>query len=196
MHSERSYYRKVQVVLEHARSGEHIGREGGLAASMIADGPRSFAYPTRKKKKTSDGAISSISIKAAVKMAVRLRLLDDKEQLTTRGNNAADADRYARVVGQCTQDFLHREFGIEIDGIWAAVRKLLALTPPVAPTIDEVWRIMEPQVQLPEDMRFRNLRPYLVLLGETGKLPFSRKTVFLLPHTGAASGALGARQHP
>jgi len=141
--SERSLFRKVQTVVEVARTVKVSDLEG-LCQEIKGLGPTMFntsRYVAARDAFVTD--ISAQAIKRAVAFCRFLDLLSDEGALTVHGRDAARKSRFSAVLGEQARLVLGRA-GVKLGVVNSVIRSKLHAEPPVLPTSDVLWDELQP----------------------------------------------------
>jgi len=145
MPSERSLFRKMQIVIESARAGKAASIED-LCQRIKEEGPTIFN--TSRYVPAQDAFLAEISlpgIRRAVRLCLDLELLTDQGVLTQFGREAARKSRFSNVLGDQVLVVLERN-GVKPSTMNAAIRKKLRAEPVVLPTSDVLWDELKPSL--------------------------------------------------
>jgi hypothetical protein len=143
--SERSLFRKMQTVVEVAKSvkvsslDELCQEIGGLGPTMF----NTSRYVPERDAFVAD--ISSESIRRAVAFCRLLELLSEEGTLTVHGRDAARKSRFSAVLGEQAQLMLGRA-GVKVGKMNSVIRGSLQADPPVLPTADVLWDELQPDM--------------------------------------------------
>lgn len=169
MASERSLYRKIQVVLSLAKAVD-IGSISELYTAVAAQRPPNFLtkqYDSAHDELTLD--VSKRGVRRAVNICRRLGLLDEAGGLTETGKQALKAAHFDRIVSNQIRT-LFRERGIGRSALNEIIRKCLRSDPVTMPTTSELWERTNSEISL---MLFSQM---LTLLSQCGEAQsFQRK---------------------
>ena len=174
MPSERSIYRKVQVILEYCQPKKHKSIDE-LVDLIVGRAPASFVYHRIDPESDEIGAFASFrSIMHAVKITIELGLIHDNSgHLTKLGVSATDPGRFSRIIGNQTVELLKQK-GVPLERIESTISsKLLHNKPPLSPTVDKIWLELNPEIRLKDFASFMNI------LGSSGILNVERKKIYL-----------------
>ena len=174
MPGERTAYRKLQVLLDYAKTGKH-GNTKQLAEHVGRRAPTNFAYYYRDRETDEVVKETSIrSIDATISLAAELGLLSPETgSLSKIGVAATDPRRFPQIVANRTSALLKKR-GIPRDSIKNAIRDLLHSNPPQLPTVDAVWSCF-PGAELDLTKFARLLR----ILADAGTIGASQKRIYL-----------------
>lgn len=171
----RTFYRQIQVVLDHAKERED-GDDQPLAKRIHSNRPRSFRYSWRNPKSDKlEPRYSENSINRVIDSCVELRLLGKNEKLTQQGVSATDPDRFPSILGRRVVALLEAR-GVALSSIVNAATRTLSAKPPRLPTGDEVWHAIGEPVEAIDVVEFKR---YLTLLGQCGVVQMLQKRIFL-----------------
>lgn len=143
MPSERSLFRKVQTVVEVARTVKVSDLEE-LCREIKGLGPTMFntsRYVAERDAFVTD--ISMEAIKRAVTFCRFLDLLSEEGTLTVRGRDAARKSRFSAVLGEQARLKLSAA-GVKPGAVNSVIRSKLHGDPPVLPTSDVLWEELQP----------------------------------------------------
>lgn len=172
MPSEKSLFRKLQTVVEIAKSGG-ASTLGELCQTVKDRGPDIFV--TRRYEPTRDMFVSEISlktIKRTVLFSRALGLLSDDGALTPLGREAVRRSRFSAVIASQTRAKLAQN-GIKINELNDIIREKLRAHKPTLPTADVLWEELQPS--LPRGV-FSKL---LTLLTYCNEGQYSQRKVYL-----------------
>lgn len=173
MPSERSIFRKVQVILEYCQPNKHKSIDE-LVDLIERKAPASFVYYRSDAESDEIKTFASYnSIKHAVSLSIELGLIHQASgQLTKLGVSATDPRRFSRIIGNQTLELLkHKELPLEkIES--TIVEKLLQNKPPLSPTVKKIWEELSPEVKL------KDFASYLNILGLTEILTVEQKKIY------------------
>lgn len=139
MPSERSLYRKIQIVLDVAK---------GVAASDLAQLRSEVSaqeLPTFMSEHYDDDEdrfvlrVSERIVRKTLGVCRLLGLIGDDARLTAMGREASRRSRFDAVMSRQVRSFLN-ERHVSFKALNAIIRKRLQTTPPILPTSDELWR--------------------------------------------------------
>ena len=174
MPGDRSLYRKMQVVLDEARSGGHRSLDG-LIDGLLAKGPLNFEYrgrdPASGQKRLR---CSRNSVTRAIPLCCDMGLVNgETDRLTRSGMVAVDRGRFDDVVAARVADRLD-ELGVSVKKMEAVITdKLLRASRPILPTSDALYDALG---RLLRECEFRT---YLNLLGRCGGIRTSQSRIYL-----------------
>lgn len=172
MANESSLYRKIQVVLDTAKSHrvetiDELRREiGGLKPDNFL--ARSYDEDTD----TFITRISAKSIRRTVGLCYRLSLIDADGQRTDEGRQASRKTQFDRVVAQQIRSFFAQE-GISLDDLNGVIAKGLRSDPPVLATSKTLWEATDGRIPYSTFVRM------LTLLTQCGGAHGSQKKIYL-----------------
>jgi len=139
MASDRSLYRKIEVVLDIAKSINIVSlRE---LRSEIQGRKPSLFFSRQYNRDTDqfDEEISERIIQKTVHVCHVLGLLAEDGSLTPAGREALRKTRFDAVVGGLVRKFL-RERDINFDRMNEIIRKQMQGSPPILPTSEALWQ--------------------------------------------------------
>jgi hypothetical protein len=172
MPSESSLYRKIQVVLEVAKSVK-VNTVAELRDEVEGISPDNFL--TRQYDHDKDAFIAKISeksIRRTVDFCHRLDLIKDTGELTEAGRQALRKTQFDRVIATQARAYLKRA-GISLDKINKTIVSNLRADPPVLSTCRELWLASDSEVN------FSVFSRMLTLLAECGGADSSQKKIYL-----------------
>ena len=139
MASDRSLYRKIEVVLDLAKSVS-VASVHELRSEILGRKPSLF-FSRQYNSATDrfDEDISERVIRKTLSVCRLLGLLDDDGSLTAAGREALRKTRFDAVVAGAVRRFL-REREIHLAKLNELIRKRLQTNPPVLPTSVELWQ--------------------------------------------------------
>ena len=172
MPSENSVYRKMQVVLEIAKSVtvntlEQLRRE--------IKGSKRPNFETDQYDKNRDEFVPQQServIRRTVAFCHALNLIDSDGHLTKEGRQALMKARFDNVVASQIRSFLRRE-GIIFSDLNKVILEDLHSNPPVLPTSRELWETVD------ADISYSNFSRMLTLLVQCGGAKSSQRKIYL-----------------
>jgi hypothetical protein len=141
--SERSLFRKVQTVVEVAKTVK-VSTLEELCREIKGLGPTMFN--TSRYVAERDAFVTDISleaIKRAVAFCRFLDLLSEEGGLTVHGRDAARKSRFGAVLGEQARLMLGRA-GVKLGALNSVIRGKLHADPPVLPTSDVLWDELQP----------------------------------------------------
>lgn len=174
MPSERSVFRKVQIILEYCQPNRHKSIDE-LVDLIVRRSPASFVYYRSDAESEEIRAIASPkSIMHAIELAIELGLINENSgHLTKLGVSATDPRRFSRIVGNQTVELLKNK-GLPLEKIEQTIfEKFLQSRPPLPPTMKRIWEALATEVKI------RDFASYLNILGLTGILSVEQKRIYL-----------------
>lgn len=174
MTSERSLYRKIQVVLDEVRKRRPENLD--LLAERIRErSPINFTYyNTRIKGKTRVEVCKSTTIRSTIDLCVDLELIGPNVELTPAGRKALNLADYDNVLRQNLK-LAFKKQGIGIDKIESTILDILKdASPDKIPTWQSISDAM--QIESRDEKKFHD---YITLLGMCKGISFSRKKIYL-----------------
>jgi hypothetical protein len=172
MPSESSVYRKIQVVLDIAKSVK-VKTTGDLRNEVEGLKPSNFL--TRQFDKNRDSFVTDVSdqsVRRIVSFCHLLHLIRDDGSLTEEGRQALRKTQFDKVVAVQVRTFLQRE-GISLSKINEMISKDLHSNPPVLPTCKELW------VTIGNNTKYSVFSRMLTLLAQCGGAKSSQKKIYL-----------------
>ncbi|HEV7747699.1 MAG TPA: hypothetical protein VGO56_22055 [Pyrinomonadaceae bacterium] len=172
MPSENSIYRKIQIVLEVAKSTE-VNSIGELQIAIRSK--NLVTFHTRHFDRVKDAfvtAISDKSIHSALSFCRDLKLLKDNGTLTPEGRQAIQRSKFDRVIADSILSYL-QDSGVDIRALNKLILISIQSNPPVLPTCHELW------VSIQEKTDFSNFAKMLNLLSQCGMAQSSQKKIYL-----------------
>ena len=145
MPSERSLFRKIQTIVEIAKSAEYTSL-AGLCEHVNELRPTIFItgrYDTAQDAFISD--VSEVAIRRAVAFCRTLQLLNDDGALTTQGRDACRRSRFSLVMADQVRLSLSGH-GVKVAALNGIIRKMLHADPVVLPTSDVLWEEIQPEI--------------------------------------------------
>ncbi len=172
MPSEYSLYRKIQVVLDVAKSVkvDSIDQLGAEIKGRRLPNFLSRRYDREKDVFVTD--ISDKSIRRAVTLCAVLGLVGHDGTLLAKGRQALQRIRYDRVVAGQVRAFLKGK-GVNIHELNRVILESLQSSPPVLPTSKELWTITG------SPMSRGMFSKMLTLLAHCGGAKSSQKKIYL-----------------
>jgi hypothetical protein len=170
--SDRSLYRKMEVVLDIAKAVSVVSVDE-LRAEIHGRKPSLFL--SRHYNRTKDQFVEGISeqvIRRSLNTCRLLGLLGEDGGLTPDGREALRKTRYAAVVARLTRQFL-RDRDINFNKLNEVIRKHLQASPPLLPTSEELWQATG--MKLSRGMFTR----MLTLLAHSGAAQSAQKRIYL-----------------
>ncbi|MBU4319655.1 MAG: hypothetical protein KJ739_00990 [Nitrospinae bacterium] len=173
MIGERSIYRKVQVVLDSAKSGKTKSLQE-LEENIVSLSPINFSYTIMDKKRGKRVPhCSTDSVHKIVSLCIDLELVNEKGKLTDIGINLLDQDKFEKVLSKQVLIFL-KNTGITLEKMSETIKAdMLQSDPVILPTSEAIWNALDQPVPLE---RFSVL---LTLLGQCNTITTSRRKLFL-----------------
>ncbi len=174
MPSERSVFRKVQIILEYCQPNKHKSIDD-LVDLIAGRAPASFVYYRSDTESEEIRAIASYkSIMHAIELAIELGLIHENSgHLTKLGVSATDPRRFSRIIGNQTVELLEHK-GLSLEKIESTISdKLLHNKPPLPPTVKRIWEALATEVKI------KDFASYLNILGITGILSVEQKKIYL-----------------
>lgn len=172
MPSEKSVYRKIQVVLNTAKSVK-VNTLEGLHAEIRARKQPNFL--TRQYDREQDTVVDDISdraIRRTLSVCLLLELIGPDGRLTKEGRQALRSVRFDNVIASQIRLFLRRE-GIIFSDLNKVILEDLHSNPPVLPTSRELWEAVD------SDISISNFSRMLTLLSLCGGAQSSQKKIYL-----------------
>jgi len=172
MASEKSLHRKIQLILENAASSS-ADNISELAAEI--EGKKLPNFNTLQYDKKKDEFLwrqSGRVIRRAVRMCVRLGLLDDRGQLTKNGRLACRKTQFDSALAESIRGILVRD-GVAMQSLNNAIAEGLKSDPPILPTAKALWEA------LGSEMRAGDFSRLLTLLSHCGAAESSQAKVYL-----------------
>ncbi len=172
MPSENSVYRKMQVVLEIAKSVtvntlEQLRRE--------IRGSKRPNFETDQYDQAQDTFVPRQSdrvIQRTVGLCFTLELIGSDGRLTKEGRQSLVRARFDNVVASQIRSFLRRE-GISFSDLNKVILEDLHSNPPVLPTSRELWEAVD------ADISYSNFSRMLTLLAQCGGAKSSQRKIYL-----------------
>ena len=142
MPNEFSIYRKIQAVLDVAKSVNVIN-VAALSSEIYVRGLSNFlARRFEKKKDKYVDYISSASIARAVKFCLLLNLIDLSGKLTRNGRDALHGEGFDRIVSRQINEYFFNH-GVEINKMNITISESLKKMPPVLPTSSHLYEFID-----------------------------------------------------
>lgn len=172
MPSERSLYRKIQVILEVARTAR-VATVKELRV-QVADQNIStfFSRQYDGEKDEFVWRMSTRAVQGAVSLCVSLTLIDLSGHLTDSGRDALRRTRFDEVIAVRVRAFLKAE-GVDFFELDRVVKRSLRADPVVLPTARVLWD--EGQLRL----GYGIFSKMLTLLANCGAVESTQRKVFL-----------------
>jgi len=174
MASERSLYRKIQVVLDEIRKSRPENLD--LLAERIHErSPINFTYyNTRIKGQTAVEVCKSKTIRRTIDICVDLELISPDVELTPAGRKALNLADYDNVLRQNLK-LAFKKQGIIIEKIESTILDILKdASPDKIPT----WQSISDAMQI-EARNKRKFHDHITLLGMCKGISFSQKKIYL-----------------
>lgn len=173
MIGERSIYRKVQVVLDVAKTGKTKSLNE-LEENIVSINPINFSYTIMDKKRGKRVPhCSTDSVRKTVSLCIDLELINEKGKLTDIGINLLDQDKFEKVLSKQVLIFF-KNTGITLEKMSETIKAdMLQSNPVILPTSEAIWNALDQPVPLE---RFSVL---LTLLGQCNTITTSRRKLFL-----------------
>jgi len=172
MPGERSLYRKIQVVLEIAKSAQVKTVEELRALIRLR---RPSIFYSRRYDQAKDTFVDDISdrvIARAVSVGETLGLLSEHGSLTSDGRDALRKTQYEKVISRLVRAFLARS-GVDLRQLNSVVRQSLRADPPILPTGEELW------TRSGTELSYSKFSMLLLLLVHSNEASCSQRKVFL-----------------
>jgi len=145
MPSERSLYRKIQIVLDITKSVAATNIEQ-LRAEIA--GQELPAFVSEQYDQDEDRFVPRVSERVIRKTLNACRLLElvgEDGRLTPTGREASRRTRFDAVIAQQARAFLSQR-DVNFRRLNEIIRKHLQATPPVLPTSDKLWEAISTSV--------------------------------------------------
>lgn len=172
MPSQNSIYRKIQLVLQVAKSVE-VESIGELQNAIKVS--NFVAFHTRHFDRVKDSfvtAISEKSIRNVVSFCRDLKLLTENGTLTRQGRQAIQQSKFEQVISNSIRVYL-QDAGVDIRDLNKLILANIQSNPPVLPTSKELWDSIE------EKTDYSNFAKMLNLLSQCGMAQSSQKKIYL-----------------
>ncbi len=139
MPSERSLYRKIQIVLDVTKAVA-VSNLMELRQQVAAQELPSFMseHYDEEQDRFVIGSSQRI-VRKTLGTCRLLGLIGDDGKLTTLGREASRRSRFDTVVAGQARSYLGTH-GVNFDSLNKAIRRRLQAAPPVLPTSEELWR--------------------------------------------------------
>jgi hypothetical protein len=172
MPSERSIYRKIQEVLEVAKSVKvsSIAELRAHVANQQGDVFKTLQYDSDIDKMVR--RVSVVVIRHAVKMCRFLDLVDDGGTLTDTGRAALRKTRFHKVIADQVRLRLHEQ-GVNLSHLNRLIVGAFRKSPPVLPTVQILWEAEG------GDMARGLFTRFLTLLAHCGCAQSSQRKIYL-----------------
>lgn len=172
MPSEKSLYRKLQLVLEQA-AGSDTTKLNDLATQIESKRLPNFnTFQYDKKKDSFFWCQSPKVIRRTVRLCARLGLVDDSGQLTKDGRIALRKTQFNSVIAEKVREVLARD-GVVVRQLNTLIKEGLNADPPQLPTAKALWSKANLEISVGEFSRF------LSLLSNCGAAHSSQAKVYL-----------------
>jgi hypothetical protein len=172
MPSEHSIYRKIQVILEIAKSANI---ETIPALQKLIERKNLVTFHTRHFDRDKDSFVIETSEKAihnALRLCQDLKLVKTDGSLTEKGRQAIQRAKFEQVIAnQILTCF--REAGIQVSELNKLILESIQSNPPVMPTSSVLWAAIE------EKMHHFQFSRMISLLAQCGGAESSQKKVYL-----------------
>ena len=172
MPSEKSVYRKIQVVLDTAKSVQVNTLEDLRAEIRARKQPNFLTRQFDREQDTFVPDISDRSIRRTLVVCLLLELIGPDGRLTKEGRQALRILRFDDVVANQIRSFLRRE-GIIFSNLNKVIIEDLHSNPPVLPTSRELWEAVD------ADISYSNFSRMLILLAQCGGAKSSQRKIYL-----------------
>jgi hypothetical protein len=172
MPSERSLYRKIQVVLDIIK-GIDLSNVDDLVNEISAR--RLPIFFSRTYDHNTDTFVENVSKKViarTIRLCQLLELISESGALAKFGREALRGTRFDAVVAGQARKVL-RSGGIDFARINSAIRKRLQSDPPTLPTCAALWDDLEPEIPYAIFSRMMSL------LVQAGSAWSSQRKIFL-----------------
>lgn len=172
--SDRSLYRKIQVVIEEAGKGK-VSSFDGLVASL--SGHLCFTY---YKGPGEPAECDNKTIENSVELAIKLGFIDEHTmQITKTGIRALNRDQFSAVLKQRIKSYLNSQ-GLPFETLLEVIQKILAdarssAIPSWESIFDRIIKLYGEKVTIDR----RSFHVLLTLLGNANGIAFSRKKIYL-----------------
>lgn len=172
MASEKSLYRKIQLVLEVAQSMRTSTLSELYEGIEAGELPNFLTYQYDEDTDDFSWRQSAKVIRRTVRLCCRLELLRADGRLTPVGRQALRKTRYDKILGQQARMVLERGEVVlsDLNGI---ILDSLQSDPPVMPTATRLWEVIEPDIGKADFSRL------LTLLSNCGSAKSSQKKIYL-----------------
>ncbi|MBU4288358.1 MAG: hypothetical protein KKI12_09335 [Proteobacteria bacterium] len=173
MPSESSIYRKIQVIIEDAKS------VNPSSMSNFCDKIKTLGHVSflaRRYDSERDEIIQFISVRSiqkTLRLCQILGLIDGEGRLTSQGRQAVQKTRFDKIVAEQIRILLQRN-GIRLAEINNNISKKLMATPPILPTCKEIWTEIEN-----EEINYSLFSRLMTLLGHCGGAHSSQSKIYL-----------------
>jgi len=172
MANDLSLYRKMQVVLEIAKS-QKVNSLDELILEIKGLQPDNFL--TRSYDEKTDSYLTGISYKSirkTVYLCQQLSLLNHSGKRTDEGVEASRKTQFDRIVARQVRSFL-KTAGISLRDLNKTIMKSLRTDPPILSTSKTLWLGTDGQVS------YSTFSKMLTLLTQCGGAESSQKKVFI-----------------
>lgn len=172
MASDHSLYRKIELVLDMAKSVS-VANLDELRSEIIGRKPANF-FSRQYDPETDrfDEDISERAVRKTLSTCRVLGLLADDGSLTTAGREALRKTRFDAVLAAAVRRFF-REREIHLSKLNEQIREKLQASPPVLPTSEELWRTTGAQMSRGTFARM------LTLLAHSGAARSAQRRIYL-----------------
>lgn len=173
MASERSLYRKIQLVLDVAKS-VNVESMHGLTTEIESRELPSFN--TLQYDRESDTFVPQQSVKTirrVLQLCRRLDLLTDNGHLSTQGRVTLRRAKFDAALTLQVHQVL-QQHGVDLNEVNAVIRAKLKADPPILPTAAELWDAIGP-----EELGQAEFSRLLTLLVNCGAASSSQRRIFL-----------------
>lgn len=172
MAHEHSIYRKVQIVLETAKSSNSESLNG---LEAIIKEKNLTAFHSRQFDREKDIYTTSTSIKSirrVVRFCRELELVKENGSLTAAGREALHRARFEDVIVARVLSYF-KNADIEVAQINQLIADRLHSRTPALTTANEIWETLKTKIS------YSKFSPMLTLLSQCGGARSSRKKVYL-----------------
>lgn len=175
MPSEYSIYRKIQVVLDVAKSVE-VATSEALREHILK---RKYTnFETRQYEREKDDFVLKQServIRRTVAFCHILGLIGSDGHLTEEGRNAVRKAKFDKIIAAQIRLFLHRK-EVNLSDLNNIILDSLKSDPPILPTCKELWNAIGGRIN------YSSFSRMLTLLSQSGGALSSQKKIYLLIH--------------
>ena len=145
MPSERSLFRKIQTVVDIAKS-VRVRDIAELCEEVEQRAPSVFN--TSRYDASQDKFVASISpesIKRTVVFCRTLELITDDGVLSQEGREASRKSRFNETIGERVRIVLSTN-GVRLSAMNSVIRDKLHANPPILPTAEVLWTELQPSM--------------------------------------------------
>jgi len=172
MPSENSVYRKIQVIIDVAKS---VRVNTLKELHMEIKGRKYSNFETWQYDQATDDRVRRQSdrvIRRTMDLCYTLDIIGDDGRLTKEGRQALTKARFDNTIASQIRSFLKRE-GIRLSNLNSIILEGLQSSPPILPTSRELWTASSSEISCSVFSRM------LTLLAQCGGAESSQRKIYL-----------------